>query len=650
MKTEPRYSQYNAWLQKANPNQTKAMHLVASEDVHKTAVNECIEGMQRLFGPNVWQQDSNYAIKLSINTQFPKEAYRLYASESELLIEGGDTNGVLYGVFSLLLRLGAGEALESIDAYSAPVAGRRLLNHWDNLDGSVERGYAGSSLFFNNNDISYDPARIRDYARLLASIGINGLAINNVNVTPQSARLITTEMLPKVAELAGLFRPYGIRLILSVHFESPVILGDLPNADPLDSQVAGWWKTQTETIYKYVPDLMGFLVKADSEFRGGPATFGRTQADGANVLARALSPHDGTVFWRCFVYDYQQDWRDKNTDRPKAAFDHFYPLDGQFDPNVVLQIKFGPVDFQVREPHSPLLGTMKNTRRGLELQITQEYTGHQIDLYALAVQWEEVFIESVDEQLRIRDLLGKSIDTVCGVANIGNDFNWTGNIMAQANLFAFGRMAWNPDLTSDQILREWVRLTFGKDPELVENITSMLLASRGTYEKYTSPLGIGWMVNEGNHYGPSVDGYEYRKWGTYHRADHEAIGIDRTSQGTCFTQQYAPWLTRLYDNVETCPENLLLFFHRLPYDYVLRSGKTLIQHIYDTHFEGVLEVESFISLWDQLEAKLPEEAFQSVRKRLELQLANAREWRDVVNTYFYRKSGIPDLLERIIYT
>ncbi len=649
MEMERKYSQYHAWLQKGGTSPTKKMRLVAHEGVGKTAVDECTRGMKRLFGPDIFQSDSDYSIILKIDNSLPKESYRLTTEENGFYIEGGDQSGVLYGVFATMLRLGSGEVFENINENSAPAVPLRLLNHWDNLDGSVERGYAGKSIFFKGGDFSYDPDRIKDYARLLASVGINGLAINNVNVTPQSAKLITAEMLPKVAALADLFRPYGIRLILSVHFESPVVLGDLTTSDPLDQRVADWWKSRSDEVYSYIPDLLGFLVKADSEFRGGPATFGRTQADGANMLAKALIPYNGQVFWRCFVYDYQQDWRDKSTDRPKAAFEHFQPLDGLFEPNVILQIKFGPVDFQVHEPLSPLFGAMKYTSQGMELQVAQEYTGQQIDLYALAVQWEEVFTSFIDEQRSVRDLIGKEIDTVCGVSNIGDDNNWTGSILAQANLFSFGRMVWSPELTSDEILREWVQLTFGSDPSLVESLTGMMLASRKVYAKYTAPLGIGWMVNPGNHYGPSVDGYEYGKWGTYHRADHKEIGVDRTSRGTGLTLQYDPWLAGIYDNVETCPEELLLFFHRLPYDFILKSGKTLIQHIYDTHFEGVEEVKGFIRLWSALKDKLPKEAFESVKERLDLQLSNAIEWRDVINTYFYRKTGIPDSLGRTIF-
>ena len=530
----------------------------------------------------------------------------------------------------------------------APAVPERILNHWDNLTGEVERGYSGKSLFFKDGAVSYDPARIRDYARFLASVGINRVCLNNVNVTPQAARLITG-LLPDLAGLAGIFRPFDIKLIIAVDFSSPVLLGGLPTADPLDGGVAAWWAEAAKTVYAAIPDLAGFLVKADSEFRDGPAAMGRTQADGANVLARALKPHGGKVYWRCFVYNCEQDWRDTKTDRPKAAYDHFFPLDGAFDGNVILQIKHGPSDFQVREPNSPLLGAMKHTAQAMELQITQEYTGQQIDLYALAVQWEEIFSAPVSESRLTRDLAGREIGAIVAVANTGSDGNWTGHTLAQANLYAFGRMAWDPSLTAKEVLNDWIGLTFGTDPALREPLLKMMLDSRGVYEKYTAPLGLCWMVNINHHYGPSPEGYEFSKWGTYHRADTKAVGVDRTEHGTGYLSQYHPRLQALYGAAGTCPEELLLYFHRLPYTYKLKSGQTLLQYIYDAHFEGAEDAEGFLATWESLKPLLPESAYASVAARLRGQLANAREWRDVINTYFYRKSGIPDEKGRVIY-
>lgn len=625
------------------------MRLIAADGVSDFAVEECRAGVVRLYGADIWSGEAAFTVSVGLAPGLSPEGFRLIGSEDGIAITGADDSGVLYGVYAFLMHLRAGDRLSSIREETAPAAARRILNHWDNMTGAIERGYAGDSLFFRDGVFAYHPDRIRDYARLLASIGINQISINNVNITRQSAKLMTGELLPEVAALAAIFRPFGIRLILSVHFDSPVILGGLPTADPLEPGVAAWWEQATAAIYRHVPDLAGYLIKADSEFQGGPAALGRTEADGANVIARALKPHGGTLYWRCFVYDCMQDWRDTVTDRPMAAYEHFYPLDGAFDPNVVLQVKNGPFDFQVREPNSPLLGAMEHTREGIEFQVTQEYTGQQIDLYALAVQWEEVLAAPVSDTRLTRDLIGNRIDSVAAVANVGNDMNWTGHTLAQCNLYAFGRLAWDPALTAREIIGRWVRLTFGGDARLTGPLTDMMLASRGVYEKYNAPLGIGWMVNPNGHYGPSVDGYEYSKWGAYHRADHHAIGVDRTKTGTGFTTQYHPYVAALYDDIDTCPEELLLFFHRLPYDYRLKSGKTLLQHIYDTHYEGVEEVAGFIATWQSLRPYLPESAYGSVLDRLHRQLQNAEEWRDVVNTYFYRKTGLPDEKGRTIY-
>ena len=647
METTLGYREYDAWLQ-PGAAAIPCVRLKGPEAA-SFALEECRVGLNRLFGESIVCEDAGYPIDLLPDDTMAPESYRLDGSQNGLTIRGAYGNGLLYGVYALLMRLRAGDAPASISCSSAPAVPRRVLNHWDNVNGSVERGYSGKSLFFREGTLCYEPSRIRDYARLLASVGINEIAFNNVNVTEQSARLITEEMLPKVAGLAEIFRPFGIRLILSVHFEGPVLLGNLPTSDPLDGRVQEWWRKTADTVYRYIPDLAGFLVKADSEFRNGPAAFGRTQADGANVIARALMPHHGTVYWRCFVYNCKQDWRDTKTDRPKAAYEHFFPLDGSFLGNVVLQIKYGPTDFQVREPNSPLLGAMSNTRQAIEFQITQEYTGQQIDLYALAVQWEEVLRTPVSDTRLTGDLMGGEVDTIAAVSNVGDDINWTGHTLAQANLFAFGRMAWNPRLGARQIIEEWIVQTFGNNQAVRGPLAEMMLASRGVYEKYNAPLGIGWMVAVGKHYGPSVDGYEYMNWGTYHRAGHKAIGVDRTKNGTGFTSQYHPFLDALYSGKDTCPEEVLLFFHRLPYKYRLKSGKTLIQHIYDTHFEGVEEVQGFIETWESLKEYLPSSAYDSVRERLSRQLDNAREWRDVVNTYFLRKTGIQDEKGRLIH-
>ena len=640
------YREYNAWLQPGGPERLGAFRLISGAGATDIAASECRDGLVRLAA---YDEGAARAVHLGLDASLPAEGYCLSGRSDGFSVTGADSRGLLYGVYALLAQLRTGGLSEDFRLQSAPAVPRRILNHWDNITGQIERGYAGKSLFFRDGEVRFDPERIRDYARLLASVGINELSINNVNVTPESARLMTPALLPKVAELAAVFRPFGVRLILSVDFDSPRAIGGLATSDPLDDGVIRFWASVADDVYRAIPDLAGFLVKADSEFRTGPAALGRTQADGANGIARALAPHGGTAYWRCFVYNCMQDWRDTKTDRPKAAYDHFFPLDGQFDANVVLQIKNGPMDFQVREPNSPLLGAMRSTRQALELQITQEYTGQQIDAYNLAVQWREALDTPVSETELTRDLIGGKIDTLSAVVNVGDDENWTGHTLSQLNLFAYGRLTWDSSLSAEAITEEWVRLTFGSDPKLVRPLTELLLATRSTYEKYTTPLGIGWMINIHHHYGPSVEGYEYMKWGTYHRAGRSAIGIDRTAQGTGYTSQYNPWLAGQYENLDTCPEELLLFFHRLPYDYRLKSGKTLLQHIYDTHFEGAEEVKGFIGTWEALKPLLPEAAYISVRERLGRQLANAEEWRDVINTYFHRLTEIPDAHGRKIY-
>lgn len=574
------------------------------------------------------------------------------------LVAGASEAGVLYGVHELLRRIRNGESLAGTVVSERPAAPLRMIDHWDNLDGTIERGYAGSSILFTSNAVSRDTGRIRDYARLLSSIGINGIVLNNVNVRDRAVRLISDEMLPSVTRLAGIFRPYGIKVFLSVNFASPMRLGGLDTADPLAPEVAAWWRERAEKIYGTIPDFGGFLVKADSEFNPGPYVYGRTHADGANMLAEALSPHGGLVIWRCFVYNCLQDWRDRTTDRAKAAYDNFMPLDGAFADNVVLQIKNGPMDFQVREPVSPLFGAMEKTNQCLELQITQEYTGQQIHLCFLVPQWKEVLgfdtfargPGSTVAGIASGELFKRPAAGIAGVGNVGDDPFWTGHPLAQANLYGFGRLAWNPELSSERIAGEWTRCTFGADPVVTETVSGMLLESWSVYESYTSPLGIGWMVTPHYHYGPSPDGYEYSKWGTYHRADHTGIGVDRTiGSGTGYTAQYRSPNREIYDSIDRCPEELLLFFHRAEYTRKLSSGKTLIQHIYDTHFEGAERAKAMLERWERLRGRVPEALFERVRERFSEQSAHAKEWRDVINSYFYRKSGIADERKRTIY-
>ncbi|WP_341716171.1 alpha-glucuronidase [Micromonospora sp. FIMYZ51] len=565
--------------------------------------------------------------------------------------------GLVYGLFQVV-RIGAAAfgAPQPVRVHR-PALRRRMLDHWDNVDvhpvmGQVERGYAGGSIFWRDGRPRRDRARLRAYARLLAACGINAVAVNNVNVHATEARLLT-ERLDEVAEIADELRPYGIRLHLSVTFAAPVVLAGLPTADPLDEAVRAWWAQTTRRVYARIPDFGGYLVKADSEGQPGPFSYGRDHADGANVLAEALAPHGGVVHWRAFVYNHRQDWRDRSTDRARAAFDHFAPLDGQFRDNVIVQVKYGPIDFQPREPVSPVIAAMPGTRLAVEFQVTQEYTGQQRHVCYLAPWWSEVlrFTPWGEGDRSVADVAADLV----AVSNVGDDRFWTGHPLAQANLYAFGRLAWDPRLDPETVLDEWIDLTFdptaSADPvRLRTTLHQIMDDSWLTYERYTAPLGVGFMVRPGHHYGPDVDGYEYTPWGTYHFADRDGVGVDRTrATGTGFTGQYpSPW-SEVYESLDRCPDELLLFFHHVPYDHVLHSGSTVIQHIYDTHFAGVREVEEMAARWQRLAGLVDADLHAQVTERLTEQLRCAREWRDQVNAYFHRKSGTPDARGRPLY-
>ena len=596
-------------------------------------------------------------MRLSENDVLKEDGYKLSYQEDILTIEAKNEAGILYGTFELIRAMQKGEDIKTICNVYNPIIPIRMMNHWDNMDGSIERGYSGRSFFYKDYKLLFNE-RTEMYARLMASIGINAIAINNVNVHEKETYLITDTYLQDIKKYADLFTRYGIKLYISVNFAAPMELSDIPVSDPLDERVIAWWEKTVEHVYEVIPNLGGFLVKADSEGRPGPFTYGRTQADGANMLAKALKPYDGVLIWRCFVYNCGQDWRDRKTDRAKAAYDNFMDLNGSFDENVILQIKNGPMDFQVREPVSPLFGGLTKTNAMLEVQIAQEYTGQQIDVCYLIPMWKEILEFNTHAEGKDRTVLdvisGKAYSNhnvgMAGVINTGDDYNWTGNDLAAANLYGYGRLAFSPEMSAEEIAKEWIVLTFGRNQAVEKTVLNILMKSWPIYEKYTTPLGIGWMVTPHYHYGPDIDGYEYDRWGTYHRADCHGLGVDRTLNGTGYVKQYPEPLCSLYNDRNTCPEELLLFFHYVRYDEVLSSGKTLIQHIYDTHFEGVEEVEVMMAEWYQLKDFIASDIFNRVAERLKRQLENAIEWRDRVNTYFYRKSGVPDEKGRKIYS
>lgn len=615
-------------------------------------------GMLDVDAETVQTEDirQGFVLKRTTDPEIREEGYRIREHEGVVTVSAGEERGLLYGVFHVLRLVALEQELAGIDILENPHNPLRMYDHWDNMDGGIERGYSGESFFFENNRIIVNE-RTKDYARLMASLGINGVVINNVNVKQEATYLITERHFEKLICLAELLEGYGIRLFLSLNFAACMELGGLDCADPLDARVIGWWQEKMKEVYGKLPRLGGFVVKADSEGRPGPFTYGRTQADGANMLADIVKPYGGIIIWRCFVYNCTQDWRDRKTDRARAGYDNFIGLDGSYHDNVILQIKNGPMDFQIREPVSPLLGGLKKTNQMLEVQVAQEYTGHQIDVCYLIPLFKEVLDfktccaaekDSVADVVGGRTM-GNRNAGMAAVSNMGNDYNWTGSDLAAANLYGFGRLAYNTELSAEEILEEWIKMTLSTDTQVVETVKRIMIDSRATYEKYTSPLGIGWMVTPNTHYGCSVDGYEYSRWGTYHRADHLGIGVDRSEEGTGYVNQYYAPNAKMYNLPETCPEELLLFFHHLPYTYRLKTGKTLIQHIYDSHFEGVEEVEEMIRNWESLQGRISPEVYEAVRERFARQLYNAKEWRDQVNSYFYRKSGIGDEKGRTIY-
>lgn len=554
------------------------------------------------------------------------ESFAISRDGGTIIIRSSDDAGALYGAYSLL------RDSVSIPREESPAFPLRLLNHWDNLDGTVERGYAGHSLWdWEALPDSISP-RYEEYARENARIGINGTVLNNVNASP---KILSHDYLMKVARLADTFRSYGIKVYLSVNFASPMVLDSLPTADPLVPEVAAWWKNKADEIYSLIPDFGGFLVKANSEGQPGPMDFGRTHADGANMLARALAPHNGIVMWRAFVYS------PIDADRAKQAYMEFQPLDGQFDPNIIIQIKNGPIDFQPREPYSPLFGAMPHTAEMVEFQVTQEYLGHANHLAFLAPMWKE-FFDYVDPS---------SLKAIAGVANIGDSECMTGNPLADANRYAFGRLAWDPSLSSGQIAKEWIgsNLLTGEKaiPDSIRNsLIDMFLTSRETVVDYMMPLGLHHIFAFGHHYGPEpwcdVPGAR-PDWlpKYYHRADSEGLGFDRTTGGSNAVEQYPEPLRSQLNGRDTCPEKFLLWFHHVPWNYRLQSGRTLWDELCLHYERGVLAAEDYRRRWQEAAPYIDPALHADVAKRLRTQAADARWWKDACLQYFREFSRLP---------
>ena len=571
-------------------------------------------------------------VELKKEKHLTGDGYTIKSHGSKIVISAASDAGLLYGAYHLLRLQQMGASTASLDISEQPAYELRILNHWDNPNGTVERGFAGRSIF------QYpDPKRINMYARACASVGINGSVLNNVNAKPEA---LSTESLKMTRSIANMLRPYGIRVYLSINFASPIKVGGLDTADPIDADVVKWWKDKVKEIYTMIPDFGGFLVKANSEGEPGPQDFGRTHADGANMLAGVLKPYNGIVMWRAFVYNPQ------SSDRANQACEEFMPLDGQFSDNVIIQIKNGPIDFQPREPYSPLFTSMQQTPMMVEFQITQEYLGAANHLVYLAPMWKEFF----------SFVKPASLKAMAGVANIGDDVNWCGHHFAQSNWYAFGRLAWNPELTSEQIADEWLRQTFTGEPKFVDPMKQVMLDSREACVSYMMPLGIHHIFAGGHHYGPEP---WYAPKGLrpdwtppyYHKADSIGLGFDRTTNGSGNVKQYPADLCKTLNDINTCPENVIAWFHHVPWDYKMKSGRTFWDELCHKYDDGLHQARHFLAVWDAVQPYVDGQRFSEVQRKLRIQARDADWWRDACLLYFqtFSKRPIPQDMEHPIH-
>jgi alpha-glucuronidase len=651
---------HDLWLKKVTPI---SVNVVAAKKT--TFVNLAIQELQQN-----WSGKANVTVTLLVkqDVAIKDDGFKLLQNT----IQANNDMGILYGVYELLRRQQTGQNVNNGEIVN-PSYQQRILNHWDNLDGSIERGYAGKSIFWkgNKNTTITDTDRKlwQEYARANASIGINGSVLNNVNASPQ---ILSADNLQRLKAIADVLRNYGIKSYLSINFSSPVRLGGLKTSDPLDANVIEWWKTKTKEIYALVPDFGGFLVKANSEGQPGPQDFGRTHADGANMLADIVKPYNGLVMWRAFVYN------PNDKDRAKQAYNEFLPLDGKFRDNVIVQVKNGPIDFQPREPFSPLFGAMKKTPLMAEVQVTQEYLGHSEQLVFLSSLWEE-FLKTDTYQEGKGSTVARTTDgsiynqkntAIAGVANVGLDSNWCGHPFAQANWYAFGRLAWNNTLTSEQIANEWLQQTFSsnisdKNNPLAVNewqrnflvpAKKIMLESHEAAVNYSMPLGLHHIFAGDHHYGP---GPWYAPKGVrvdwtppyYHQAASNGIGFNRTKSGTDAADQYHPALAATLNDVSSCPEIYLLWFHHVAWDYKMKSGKTLWDELCYHYDSGVKQVRQFQKDWDALERYVDKNTFATVQSKLKRQVKDAQVYKDGCLLYFqqYSKMPIPYELERPVY-
>jgi alpha-glucuronidase len=626
----------------------------------RVAAEELERGFSGLSGHEVGRQDTIPADSVVLATARTPEVAALALPVAALneegylvrpvtlggrrvtLVTGKTDRGVLYGAFALLRWAQTGHAVRTATFSSSPATKLRLLDHWDNLDGTVERGYAGQSLWDWWTLPDFRDPRYTDYARANASIGINGTVLNNVNAKADS---LTAPYIAKAAALADVFRPYGIKVYLSARFSAPIELGGLKTADPLDPQVAAWWRAKADELYRAIPDFGGFLVKANSEGQPGPQDYKRSHADGANMLAAALAPHGGVVMWRAFVYAPEN-----AEDRAKQAYDDFKPLDGKFAPNVIVQVKNGAIDFQPREPFHPLFGAMPRTPLMLEFQITKEYLGQATHLAYLGPLFEETLRSDTladgpsSTVARVVAGTGDALTGMAGVANIGRSRDWSGSTFNQSNWYAFGRFAWDPQASSADVAREWAAMTFGPDPAIVAPITKMMAGSREAVVDYMTPLGLAHLMATAHHYGPGpwISDLKRPEWNPYyyHRADKDGIGVERGPGGTNATSQYAPALARVLADPATTPDAMLLWFHRVPWTYRLKSGKPLWQAMVADYDRGVAYVDDMRRTWATLRPAIDAERFAKTAAFLDIQQREARWWRDASLAYWMSVNGL----------
>lgn len=658
----------NASKYTAVPSSIAALNVTLNSPIF-TAQQELQRGIKGILGKQIENVNGTNSSKLPViivgtikaytatygsleaAQELEDDGFYLDSKGHNVLIVGFNERGALYGAFEYLSRLAQANFTPSSELHN-PQAPIRWANQWDNLDGSIERGYAGPSIFFRNGFVVDNVTRVAEYARLLASVRINGIIVNNVNA---NAALLSAQNIEGLKRLADVMRPYGVQLGISLNFASPqAVLGTF---DPLDPRVDAWWANITDQIYAKVPDMAGYLVKANSEGQPGPLTYNRTLADGANMFARAAKPHGGIVMFRAFVYDNHLNPANWTADRANAAVEFFQHLDGKFDENVVVQIKYGPIDFQVREPPSPLFSTLRNTSTAIELQITQEYLGQQGHLVYLAPLWKEILeadLRADSRPSQVKDIVSgqrfkRPLGGYAGVVNVGTNLTWLGSHLAMSNLYAYGRLAWDASLESEDILQEWIRLTFGFDEGVMKTITSMSMNSWPAYENYSGNLGIQTLTDIlYTHFGPNPASQDNNGWGQWTRADKFSIGMDRTvKNGTGNAEQYPPEVAKIFENIETTPDNLLLWFHHVPYTQKLKSGKTVIQHFYDAHYEGAAAAQTFVKQWESLKDKVDAERFEDVLFKQKFQAGHALVWRDSINQFYFNLSQIQDVSKRV---